>query len=246
MTVQGGNTSIPQLIAHRGWPARYPENSLAGIAAAFDAGARYVEFDVQLAGDGVPLVIHDVNLSRTAGVDLSVTETRASIIRSVTRDSSPVATLAEVCEWLAERTLTAFVEIKRQSLSAFGAAQVMDRLIPALRPALQQVVLISFAAEAVDHARRRLNVPVGWVLNGMGRSQRAKAADLEPDYLFVNHRRLRGAKLWPGKWQWAVYTVDDPDMALEMGERGVSLVETDDIGAMLASEPWREPGRAGD
>lgn len=211
---------------------------MEGLAAAAGAGARMIEFDVQLSGDGVPLVVHDDNLRRTAGVDLSITATRAAIVRSVARDTAPVATVSEVGEWLAGQTLTAFVEIKRQSLAAFGAARVIEKLLPALRPALSKCVVISFAAEVLEHARRRLRCPVGWVLRETGPSQRARAVDLDPEYLFVDRLRLPDDGLWPGDWRWAVYTIDDPETALAMAGRGANLVETDDIGAMLAAQPW--------
>lgn len=239
MNATGGNTITPELIAHRGWPARYPENSLVGLSAAVKAGARFIEFDVQLAGDGVPLVIHDDNLARTTGVDLSVLATRSSIVRSVARDISPVATLAEVCEWLAGQPVTAFVEIKRQSLARFGAAQVMERLVPAMREAHDGCVIISFAAEALEFARASLGMPVGWVLKGLGESRRARARDLAPEYLFIDHRRLGGRAPWPGPWRWAVYTVDDPASALALGRAGARFVETDDIGTLLADPAFR-------
>ena len=54
------------LLAHRGWASRYPENSRAGIEAALRAGVPSVEIDVQLSGDGVPMVIHDAGLERHA------------------------------------------------------------------------------------------------------------------------------------------------------------------------------------
>lgn len=244
MNATGGNTSTPELIAHRGWPARYPENSLRGLSAAVTAGARYLELDVQLAGDGVPLVIHDDNLARTTGVDLSVLATRSAIVRSVARDTAPVATLAEACEWLADVPVTAFVEIKRQSLARFGAARAMERLAPALRPARERCVIISFAAEALEFARARLGMPVGWVLKGLDPSRHARARDLAPEYLFVSRRRMTSAPLWPGAWRWAVYTVDDPEKALALGRAGAHFVETDDIGRLLA-EPAFHPA-AGD
>lgn len=239
MDTTGGNTTTPQLIAHRGWPARYPENSLPGLSAALTAGARFLEFDVQLAGDGVPLVIHDDNLARTTGVDLSVLATPSAILRSVARDTAPVATLAEVCEWLAGQPATAFVEIKRQSLARFGAAHLMERLGPALRPAREQCVIISFAAEALEFARASLDLPVGWVLGGLGKSARAKAEALAPDYLFVSRRRARRGPLWPGVWRWAVYTADDPESALALGRAGAEFVETDDIGRLLADPAFQ-------
>ncbi|MDT8409002.1 MAG: glycerophosphodiester phosphodiesterase family protein [Wenzhouxiangellaceae bacterium] len=59
-----------RLVAHRGFPEAYPENSLAGVQAALEAGARFVEFDVQLSRDRVPVVVHDATLRRVgAGLD---------------------------------------------------------------------------------------------------------------------------------------------------------------------------------
>lgn len=52
-------------IAHRGFSARYPENTLAAFEAAIGAGARLCELDVHLTRDRVPVVIHDEKLERT-------------------------------------------------------------------------------------------------------------------------------------------------------------------------------------
>lgn len=61
MTVSGG----PQIIAHRGFSARAPENTLVALDAALAAGADAVEFDVQTAGCGTPVLFHDPMLGRT-------------------------------------------------------------------------------------------------------------------------------------------------------------------------------------
>ena len=63
------------LIAHRGYPAYYPENTLVGLEAALKAGADFLEFDVQLSADRVPLLLHDENLKRTTGFNGLVTDT---------------------------------------------------------------------------------------------------------------------------------------------------------------------------
>lgn len=55
----------PQIIAHRGFSARAPENTLAALDAALAAGADSVEFDVQTAGCGTPVLFHDPMLGRT-------------------------------------------------------------------------------------------------------------------------------------------------------------------------------------
>ncbi len=56
---------MPLIIGHRGASALAPENTLTAFARALDDGAAGVELDVRLAGDGVPVVIHDATLRRT-------------------------------------------------------------------------------------------------------------------------------------------------------------------------------------
>ena len=54
---------------HRGYCARYPENTLISYRAAMQAGVDAFEFDVWLSKDGVPVIMHDGNAWRTCGVD---------------------------------------------------------------------------------------------------------------------------------------------------------------------------------
>ena len=53
------------VLAHRGASALAPENTLAAFRAAADAGARWIELDVDVLGDGTLIVIHDSLLERT-------------------------------------------------------------------------------------------------------------------------------------------------------------------------------------
>ena len=57
--------STTLVIAHRGAAAEAPENTLAAVAAAADAGADAVEVDARLTADGVVVVLHDDTLERT-------------------------------------------------------------------------------------------------------------------------------------------------------------------------------------
>jgi glycerophosphoryl diester phosphodiesterase len=56
----------PLIIAHRTLPGDAPENSLAGIRLSAERGADHVEVDVRLTRDGVPVLLHDPLLLRTA------------------------------------------------------------------------------------------------------------------------------------------------------------------------------------
>ncbi len=56
---------IPAIIGHRGARSNAPENTLAGLRRAHEEGATWVEFDVKLTRDGIPVLIHDETLDRT-------------------------------------------------------------------------------------------------------------------------------------------------------------------------------------
>lgn len=55
----------PAVVAHRGASALYPENTLRAFQGAIEAGADLVELDVRVTADGVPVVLHDLDVSIT-------------------------------------------------------------------------------------------------------------------------------------------------------------------------------------
>lgn len=65
----------PILIGHRGYSANFPENTLLAFRKALEAGIFFLECDVQLSQDGIPVLIHDFSLLRTTGLDQKVAQT---------------------------------------------------------------------------------------------------------------------------------------------------------------------------
>ena len=53
---------------HRGWAAKYPENTMLSYIKAMELGVDAIEFDVWLTTDKVPVLMHDGNAARTCGV----------------------------------------------------------------------------------------------------------------------------------------------------------------------------------
>ena len=49
---------LPQAIAHRGYKAKYPENTLLAFAKAVDAGAHALETDIHTTMDGEVVLSH--------------------------------------------------------------------------------------------------------------------------------------------------------------------------------------------
>lgn len=57
---------LPKIIGHRGACAYAPENTLESIKTAHDMGVDWVELDVKLTRDDVPIIFHDDDLNRTS------------------------------------------------------------------------------------------------------------------------------------------------------------------------------------
>ena len=237
----------PVLVAHRGYPSRYPENTLRGIQAAVTAGTRWFEFDVQLSKDRVPFLCHDASLRRTAGLDRSIMDMSAAELATVDVGESrrfgsryagtPPTPLAELVRWLhTQPGIHAFVEIKEESLVRFGSEVVVQTVMQAVRPALERCVIISFDAPCLVAARQLGAGPVGWALRDHEPETVSIAADFKPEYLFAGDRMFPAAHAaLKGAWRWAVYQVQDPAYAIRLTEQGADMVETDAIGEMLTA-----------
>lgn len=240
----------PELVAHRGYAKRYPENTLPALAAALRAGVHYIEVDVQLTADGVPVLFHDVELARTTGAAGRITESAFNTLLQLCagevarlgprfRDT-PIPPLAALVELLGVwPAAQAFVEIKRDSLEAFGTDAVIARVLDTLAPCRDRCIVISFEQDALVHARAAGAARIGWVVTGWDEAQRAIANALAPDYLFCNYTKLPAADtpLWPGPWRWVFYEVTDPALALVLAQRGADLIETMALDA-YAIPPW--------
>ena len=242
----------PEVIAHRGYPARYPENTLVGIEGALAAGTRYVEFDVQLTADGVPVLCHDDDMARTSGTDGVVTE--LSLVQLRTLDvgeaarlgdrfrGTMVSTLAEVAGFLAEwPAVTVFVEIKPHSIDRFGPTTTMDRVWAALGQPRPRYVITSSDTDVLAEARHHGAASVAWVLEDLSKTTRVTAGRLAPQYLLC-HRDLlpkTADLLWAGPWRWAVYGVETAEDALELAGRGAQLIATDFVAEILPLLPVR-------
>ena len=63
--------ATPILIAHRGGALEAPENTMAAFRHAVNIGMRYVELDVQMTRDGVPVVLHEAPLGTYLGWNIT-------------------------------------------------------------------------------------------------------------------------------------------------------------------------------
>jgi glycerophosphoryl diester phosphodiesterase len=227
----------PQLVAHRGYTLRYPENTLIGVEAAIRAGARYVEIDVQLSSDQVPVLFHDRKLQRICGEAGAVHDyPAAQLTRFKAMEfnrfgykfaTERIPTLAEFAELVARYPdVTAFVELKREALERFGPTTVLSRVRRALEGIQTRCVIISFDLGGLAAARAQWPA-IGVVVDTWRERNQQAVKDLQPEYLFCDVDGLpRWGSLRFGKSRIVVYEVADPALALKLTRRGAEFIET--------------------
>lgn len=238
--------AVPELVGHRGYPRRFPENTLVSIEAAIAAGARYVEVDVQLTRDLVPVLFHDENIRRVCGMEGTISRYTFEELRRFSA-SEPgrfgtryakerIPALAEFATLLARHPdVTAFVELKHEALDSFGVEAVLTRVIRDLESVRARCVLISFVLAALAPARA-----AGWRVGAViehWRERKQKALQtLAPEFLFcdVNGLPWWGKLRFPGA-KVAIYEVEDAGLARKLAARGVDLIETFAIGELRAA-----------
>ena len=246
---------IPQLIAHRGYPRRYPENTLEGIEAAIKAGACFVEFDVQFTADGVPVLLHDVSLMRTTGTRGRIVNTELEKLRDLPANEPErfgkryrtftIPTLTAVVDLFKQYPrVVPFVEIKEESLEKHGREYAVKTLLSVLAPILSRSVLISYDILSLRTARAMGAKRIGWVLKSWNQDALTRATELVPDFLICNYTKLPKvpAPLWHGPWKWVFYEVTQAKLAMQLAARGASLIETMAIGEMLKNPQLRRGG----
>ena len=98
-----------------------PENTIVGVEAAMAAGADGIEIDVRATSDGVPVLLHDETLERTAGDARAVSSLTLAELQQVRVlplhgvAAQPVPTLAEVLAAIAGRAILV-IEIKQAGI----------------------------------------------------------------------------------------------------------------------------------
>jgi len=245
---------LPDIIAHRGNAAEFPENTLPALESAVELGLKHVEFDVQLTADNVPVVMHDSTLERVGDRPDSVHELNWAELAEIpvgeikrfgprfayTYPPSLAQTVEAIAGW---QGVTAFVEIKRASMRKVGREMVLRRVAEIVRPILDRCVFISFDLPSVKILRTMTGARIGWVAQDYSAAALREAQSLAPEYLFCNLERIAEPteQLWPGPWQWAIYEVRDIETAQRCRAMGAAFVESMAVKALLAA--YEEHGR---
>lgn len=240
---------MPDIVAHRGFKARHPENTLAAFKAAIASGAHAIECDIQFSRDLVPVIIHDDDLSRTTNKSGSIFELdHQDLITTAANKEHAGTCITDINIPLLSELLSLvphypgikfYIEIKEESLDHFGIDIVMNKLEAMLQPYKTQCFIISYDVPALQHARQHSSLGIGWVIHHYDDAHKQTALSLNPDYLICNHKKLPpGQPPWQGPWQWMLYEINDVLTAETWLKAGIDNIETADVSALRQSSQF--------
>lgn len=230
---------VPSVIGHRGAAAHAPENTLAGIREGARRGAPWVEFDVKLTADGVPILMHDDRLDRTTdGTGPVAGRSRAEIAQldagtwfSPRFAGESVPDLAQALALCVDLGLGVNIEIKpcagRARETARNALALAQRVWPADRA---PPLVSSFERESLDEALRCApSWPRGLLLDAIPPDWRVRFDGLRCATVHAAAASLDGPTLAALRAAGPVlaYTVNDSTLAGALFDRGVTGVFTD-------------------
>ncbi|HEY6186403.1 MAG TPA: glycerophosphodiester phosphodiesterase family protein [Pyrinomonadaceae bacterium] len=257
----------PLIIGHRGASALAPENTIVAFERAMLDGADGIEFDVRLARDRVPVVIHDATLRRTARIDGDVARLASTELSgidvgtwfnlrhpSLSRQAYAQATvpaLHQVFEMFGASEATLYVEMKcERSESRALAASVAD-LVRA-HEFFDRVVVESFNLDSIMEIKRidpsirtaalfepKLVRPFPSLRTMIERATHVRADEL------ALHRVLAGRRITEeagrAGMRTIVWTVDNPSWIRRAKRYGVHAIITNNPALMRASLSERLP-----
>lgn len=241
---------IPKIIGHRGARTNAPENTLAGLRRAHQEGATWVEFDVKLTKDGIPILIHDETLERTTNGRGAVRDLPLAAIKLVDAGCPAVfgdrfkgeriPTLEESLALLLEFGMGFNIEIKPcpglERETSRVALALVQRVWPAQAPT---PVVSSFKRASLEAAREAApDMPRGYLAEQLepGWQDVARAlgcATIHPGFKHLTAAQVQEAHA--AGWPILAWTVNDAARAVELHGWGVDSLISDVPGAIAAA-----------
>lgn len=231
---------IPRIIGHRGAKAYAPENTLASIHAAADMGVEWVEIDVKLTKDFIPIIFHDDGLERCTNGTGLVAETDYKTILELDAGSwfnesftgEKIPTLEEALNVIIDRGLGVNLEIKPCPGREVETAEVMLDVATRIWPDDAPPPLVSsFSHVSLETAMDYMpEWPRGLLLEEYMKTWHELAEHLSAHTINIDGNKVTRDQIDEYlEYQRPVlaYTINDGRKALELFDWGVSAVFSD-------------------
>ncbi len=232
--------NLPKIIGHRGAAGYAPENTLEGLHTAADMDVKWVELDVKLTRDGVPILFHDETLDRTTNGVGNVADTDYADIRDLEAGSwygdsftgIKIPTLEEAIEVLINRDLGLNLELKpcpgREKETAEAALDVLSQYWDAhdrLLISSFQHVALETAADMAQDWHRALLLDSEWPENWKELAEYLEAVSININGNTSSREQIE--EIIDAGYAVCAYTINDPDRARHLQAWGADCIISD-------------------
>lgn len=227
--------TVGRVIAHRGAPAYKPENTIASLYEAKALGASWVEFDVMLTRDFIPIIMHDEKVNRTTNGKGYVNRmTFAELSQLDAGEGQQIPTLEQWLKVAAELGLGINIELKESALHAEQVAKlVFDALAMHWNDSLPQPLVSSATYECLQSYRKLDHQSLlAYIVGALPWRWQSKLAAIEACAIVMDHRKVKPhniTQLHQAGYQVLAYTVNRLEIAEKLFSEGVDAVFTDDL-----------------
>ncbi len=245
-----GLAGAGRVIAHRGASMNAPENTLAAFRLAADQGARAVEFDVSLLGDGTAVLHHDATLDRCTnahgplsaiGRD-SLCEIDAGSWHGPTFAGEPLPTLDDALVAFDELELASNLELKPHDLPNGRLSASVANVLSAHEDVASRIVVSSFVEEELRaFSELRPSMSLALIVNEAPSDWRKRASAVGASALHINYQYLTASLLAEAAshgFELRVFTVNEPERLAHLRDERLSGVITDHPPLFLQDPAW--------
>ena len=231
------------VFGHRGAAGEAPENTLAGIRHAIAAGVKNIEVDLRLSADGQLFLLHDRNLSRTAGINKNIDsltshELHAADARlSCTHWSSPApCPIPTLTELLTQTPELECIQLEIKSDSSTNITATVDALACELRDTTtaSRIVITSYDANILKALHQGAShIRLGLVANHDLLAAFNTASALNCAFMCLHYDLILNCSeelikaLTDCAMHISCWTVNSQEVALELFQRNVDSIITD-------------------
>jgi glycerophosphoryl diester phosphodiesterase len=240
-----GWSAEPEIIAHRGFSAKAPENTVAAFKLAWQEGSDACENDIYLTQDGKIAVIHDADTKRTTGQKLLVAQSPLAALQALDAGSfkgkqwlgEKIPSLSEALDTMPVGRQRFFIEIK----CGPEVVPALSEVLTPMQPRAGQLCVISFNLASAKLTKATMPWLKVYYLAG-GKKKGAARTDLAQIIAEAKDAHLDGLNLG-SDWDWNpamvqqirsaglgvyVWTVDEPEEARRLAALGVDGITTND------------------
>ncbi|KRM61258.1 glycerophosphodiester phosphodiesterase [Paucilactobacillus vaccinostercus DSM 20634] len=220
------------IFGHRGYPAKFPENSLSGFSYAIDHAIDGLEFDVHLTKDNIPVIMHDEKINRTTNGRGKIRQyTFDELQQFQLSNGETIPSLEQLLQLVAQRRVYLNLEFKTDRVHYTNIEKIVLDMVRDY-DLVYPVIYSSFSLQTLKNAYRVDAHQQYCLLSDHVLHQPQRLAQIA----HLSGVHLKHYQNLPNLEE-RIWTVDDPQKMKQLFEKRVAGIITDDFEMAQSVKP---------